>query len=93
MEKIHLASSDISNFLKYILTLYISGSKEENCSSLLCIMSKIDLIMVSEQERKVTSPAPGALNLARCGQKYVTKTSETKTGRWKVLLFHEFENI
>lgn len=56
MEKIHLASSDISNFLNDILILHVSGSKAENCSALLCIVSKIKLIMVSEQERKVTPP-------------------------------------
>lgn len=33
------------------------------------------------------------LHLAHHGQKYITKTSEIKTGKWKVVLFSEFENI
>lgn len=56
IEKIHLASSDISNFLNDILILYISGSKAENCSALLCIVSKIKLITVSEKERSPLLP-------------------------------------
>lgn len=94
---IHLTSSDIGNCLNDTPILYISGSKEENCSALFCIVSKIRLMMVSEQERKshlsCPSEAFGSLHLAHCGQKYGTKISEIKKDKWKLLLFHEFETI
>lgn len=77
-KKQHLTSSDISNCLNDILVLHIAGSKAENCSALFSIVSKIRLIMVSEQERKSLLSCPteafGILHLVHCDQNYGTKT-------------------
>jgi len=58
MEKKQLTSSDTSNCINDILVLHISGTQAENCSALFYIVSKIRLIVVSEQERKSLLSCP-----------------------------------
>lgn len=73
MEKIHIASSDICNFLNGSLILYISESKADNCSALLCIVSKINRAFRARKKSSLSTETFGVLHLAYYGHKICHK--------------------
>lgn len=59
------------------------GVRQKTVVLFFAFVSKIKLIMVSEKERSPLLPTETfeVLHLAHHGQKYITKTSEIKTGK------------